>query len=191
MFGYASNEIAFVHCTDDFVSPSIGLHACIPTRVWNSLWRRAAVQWNYYFIRLLEFYGRFSSTPSKADCFTYFGTTLFQTKSEHSQIWHKWVSLFPFYLSATFYLLVMAEFYVHHYYQTSIIHWTAMCSSMEYCYSDIPVIKLKLVFPYCCYMLHILMLVISNFIHRFYRIFFFFNKHCKWFGVTEEIYYSK
>lgn len=33
ILGYTPNEIVFVHCADDFVSPSIGLHACIPARV--------------------------------------------------------------------------------------------------------------------------------------------------------------
>lgn len=106
MLGCTSSETVLVQCTDDLVSPSLGLHACIATRLWNSVWRRAAVQLNY-FIRLLEFYGRFSSIPSKADHFTHFGALLFQTKSECSKIWHKWASLFPFYLRANFYLLVM------------------------------------------------------------------------------------
>lgn len=92
MLGYTSNAIAFAHCTD-FVSVSVGLHARIPTRVWNSVWWRAAVQWNYYFIRLLKFHGRCNVTGSKADCFTRFETTSFQTKCECSQIRHKWVSV--------------------------------------------------------------------------------------------------
>lgn len=93
MFGYTCNEIIFVHCPDDFASPPVRLHASVSTRVWNSLWR-AAVQWNYYFNRLLKFYGRLSSAPRKANCFTCLGNIFFQRKNEYSQIWHWWIPLF-------------------------------------------------------------------------------------------------
>lgn len=84
MFGYTCNEIIFVHCPDDFASPPVSLHASVSTRVWNSIWK-AAVQWNCYFNILLKFYGRFSSTPSKANCFTCFGIYFFQRKNDYTK----------------------------------------------------------------------------------------------------------
>lgn len=84
MFGYTCNEIIFVHCPDDFASPPVSLPASVSTRVWNSIWK-AAVQWNCYFNILLKFYGRFSSTPSKANCFTCFRIYFFQRKNDYTK----------------------------------------------------------------------------------------------------------
>jgi len=33
VLGYISDKMVFVRCADDFVSLSVGLHACIPTGV--------------------------------------------------------------------------------------------------------------------------------------------------------------